>query len=110
VASDLHYPLEHAAGGETSLLMAIRPELVALDKTLETDRSLRAYYAGEPGHLRRRREAPQKYIGVNPAVTDSSNDPEGATIERGQMLLDTIVERVAARAEALLTETMGDDR
>lgn len=110
VASDLHYPVEHAAGGETSLLMAIRPELVALEKTLETDRSLRAYYSGEPGHLRRRREAPHKYIGVNPAVADSSNDPEGATIERGQMLLDTIVERVAARAGALLTETMGDDR
>ena len=25
---DLHYPWEHAAGGETSILMAIRPDLV----------------------------------------------------------------------------------
>ena len=102
VASDLHYPVEHAAGGETSLLMAIRPDLVALDKVFETDRSLSAYYADEPSHLQRRRETPNKYIGVNCGVTDASNDPEEATIERGQALLENIVERVAARARALL--------
>ena len=104
VVSDLDYPLEHAAGGETSLLLAIRPDLVALDKTLETDRSLRPYYANEPEHLRRRRESQHKYIGVNPAVTDSSNDPESATAERGRALLEAIVERVASRAQALLAE------
>jgi creatinine amidohydrolase len=111
VVPDLHYPVEHAAAGETSLLMAIRPDLVALDKTLETDRALRHYYVGEEEHLRRRRETPHKYIGVNSAVADASNDPERATIERGRVLLEAIVERVAARARALLTETTsGEDR
>jgi creatinine amidohydrolase len=105
VASDLDYPVEHAAGGETSLLLALRPELVALDKVLETDRSLRAYYAEEPTHLQRRRETPHKYIGVNRAVSDSSNDPEEATIERGRALLETIVGRVAERARALLADS-----
>jgi creatinine amidohydrolase/Fe(II)-dependent formamide hydrolase-like protein len=100
--------VEHAAGGETSLLMAIRPDFVALDKTFETDRSLRPYYAGEPAHLRRRKETPHKYIGVNTAVKDASNDPEDATIERGRVLLDTIVERVAQRARALLAEAAED--
>jgi creatinine amidohydrolase len=108
VVPDLHYPVEHAAGGETSLLMAIRPDLVDLDKTFETDRSLRPYYAGEQAHLRRWRETRHKYIGVNPAVTDASNDPEEATIERGRILLETIVERVAVRARTLLTEVAGD--
>jgi creatinine amidohydrolase/Fe(II)-dependent formamide hydrolase-like protein len=56
----LDYPLEHAASGETSLLMAIHPDLVALDKAFETDRSLRTYYAEEPEHLRRRRETAHK--------------------------------------------------
>ena len=105
VVPNLHYPMEHAAGGETSLLMAIRPDLVALDKTFETDDSLRPYYANEQAHLRRRRETPSKYIGVDPAVTDASNDPEAATTERGLALLEAIVERVATRAEALLTRT-----
>ena len=109
VVPDLHYPLEHAAGSETSLLMAIRPDLVALDKVFETDRSLRHYYAGEPEHLRRRRETPHKYIGVNPAAADASNDPERATVERGQVLLETIVERVAARARALLMEVLSSE-
>ena len=108
VVPDLHYPVEHAAGGEMSLLMAIRPDLVALDRTFETDRSLRPYYAGEPTHLRRRKETPHKYIGVNPAVTDASNDPEDATVERGRLLLETIVERVALRARALLAEVAGE--
>jgi creatinine amidohydrolase len=105
VVPDLRYPVEHAAGGETSLLMAIRPDLVALDKMFETDRSLRHFYAGEQEHLRRRRETPHKYIGVNPAVADASNDPEGATVERGRLLLEAIVERVATRARTLLVET-----
>jgi creatinine amidohydrolase len=109
VASDLHYPVEHAAGSETSLLMAIRPDLVALDKVFETTRSLRHYYAEEPEHLRRRGETPHKYIGVNPAVADASNDPERATVERGQVLLETIVERVAARARALLMEVLSSE-
>lgn len=106
---DLHYPAEHAAGGETSLLLAIRPDLVSLDKTFETDRSLRPFYAGVPEHLQRRSENPHEYIGVNPAVADSSNDPERATAERGRALLDTIVERVAARAQTLLRETTTGD-
>jgi creatinine amidohydrolase len=107
VVPDMNYPLEHAAGGETSLLMAIRPDLVALDKVFETDRSLLSYYVGEPAHLRRRRETSHRYIGVNTAVADGSNDPEGATLERGRVLLEAIVERVAARARALLTENEG---
>ncbi len=54
--------------------------------------------ANEQARLSRRRETPHKYIGVDPAVTDASNDPEAATIERGMALLEAIVERVAARA------------
>jgi len=110
VVPDLHYPVEHAAGGETSVLLAIRPDLVALDKTFETDRSLRPFYSREDAHLRRRRETPHKYIGVNPAAPGTSNDPERATIARGRMLLDTIVERVAARAKSLLAESPSVDR
>ena len=91
------------------LLMAIRADLVALDKVFETNRSLRHYYAEEPEHLRRRKETPHKYIGVNPAAADASNDPERATVERGQVLLETIVERVAARARALLMEVLSSE-
>lgn len=105
VVPDLHYPHEHAAGGETSLLMAIRPDLVDLSKTLETDGVLRPYYAGQPEHLQRRREARNKYIGVCTAVGDASNDPElTASMERGQRLLDTISRRIAEHAKALLAE------
>lgn len=101
---DLHYPHEHAAGGETSLLMAIRPDLVDLSKTLETDSALRSYYAGQPAHLQRRRETDHKYIGVLTAVEDASNDPEStASVERGELLLKVISERIAERARALLT-------
>ena len=34
VVPDLHYPVEHAAGGETSLLLAIRPDLIASTRRL----------------------------------------------------------------------------
>lgn len=105
VVPDLHYPHEHAAGGETSLLMAIRPDLVDLSKALETDRSLRSYYAGQPEHLLRRQETQHKYIGVDPGSEDGSNDPElTASAERGQLLLRTISERIAGRAKVLLAE------
>jgi creatinine amidohydrolase/Fe(II)-dependent formamide hydrolase-like protein len=101
---DLHYPHEHAAGGETSLLMAVRPDLVDLSKTLETDGALRSYYAGQPAHLHRRRETDHKYIGVLTAVENGSNDPEStASVERGELLLRVISERIATRARALLT-------
>jgi creatinine amidohydrolase len=109
VVPDMDYPPEHAAGGETSLLMAIRPDLVAPDKVFETDRSLRRHYAGEPEHLERRRRTPHGYIGVHTAVPDGSNDPEDATAERGLALLETIVERVSGRARMLLTETLRGD-
>jgi creatinine amidohydrolase len=103
VVPDLHYPHEHAAGGETSLLMAIRPELVDLSKTLETDGLLGPWYAGQPEHLQRRRETKNKYIGVLTGVEDESNDPElTASIERGRLLLDTISKRIAEHARALL--------
>ncbi len=105
VVPDLHYPHEHAAGGETSLLMAIRPDLVDLGKTFETDGLLRPYYAGQPAHLRRRRETDYKYIGVLTGEDDESNDPElTASVERGQVLLETISMRIAQRATALLAE------
>ncbi len=107
---DLNYPHEHAAGAETSLLMAIRPELVDLSKTLETDGLLRPYYHGQPEHLQRRRTTKYKYIGVLRGVEDEledeSNDPElTSSVERGNMLLDTISKRIAERATALLAET-----
>jgi len=105
VVSDLHYPYEHAAGGETSLLMAIRPDLVDLSKTLETDGSLRRYYAGQPEHLQRRRATKNKYIGVFTDADDESNDPEvTASTERGKVLLDNISKRIAERAKVLLVE------
>jgi len=103
VVPDLHYPHEHAAGGETSLLMFLRPDLVDLSKTFETDRSLKSYYASEPKHLRRRRETDYRYIGVLLPDDDGSNDPEmTATVERGQMLFKVISARIADRARALL--------
>jgi creatinine amidohydrolase len=106
VVPDLHYPWEHAAGGETSLLMAIRPDLVDLSKTFETAGSLEPYYTAQPEHLRRRRETKHKYIGVLTAVDDGSNDPElTASAERGQLLLETISRRISERATALLDET-----
>jgi creatinine amidohydrolase len=106
VVPDLHYPPEHAAGGETSLLMAIRPDLVDLSQTLATDGALRQDYAGQPEHLRRRRASKNKYIGVLTAEEDESNDPElTASAERGQLLLRTIATRIAERAKALLDES-----
>lgn len=83
--------------------MAIRPDLVNLGMTLETGGALAEFYDGNPEHLRRRRATLNKYIGVFTAVADDSNDPElTASIERGEMLLDVISKRIAARASALL--------
>lgn len=105
VVPDLFYPHEHAAGAETSLLMAVRPDLVDLPKTLETDGVLREFYAGQPEHLRRRRETDNKYIGVLTGVDDDSNDPElTANAERGRVLLETIAARIAERAAALMAD------
>ncbi len=106
MAGDLFYPWEHAAGGETSLLLAIRPDLVDLGKTLATDRELRsAYERIWPEHLARRRATDNKYIGVLRGVDDESNDPErSASVARGQQLLDTISRRIAAHATALLAD------
>jgi creatinine amidohydrolase len=107
LAVDLDYRHEHAAEGETSLLLAIRADLVDLSKTLETDGSLRPFYSGQPQHLQRRRVTPNKYIGVLTAAADGSHDPELATPERGQQLLEAISQRLAARALALLVELDG---
>jgi creatinine amidohydrolase len=105
VVPDLPYPHEHAAGGETSLLMAIRPDLVDLKLTFETGGLLRPYYAGQPEHLRRRRETKHKYLGVLTGVADGSNDPElTASPERGRLLLETISKRIAERALDMLSE------
>jgi len=105
VAADQGYMHEHAAGGETSLLMAIRPELVDLSKTLETDGELRPYYAAEPQHIDRRGNTEHKYIGVFTASADGSNDPEvAASEERGKMLLEVISNRIAERARGLLRQ------
>lgn len=103
---DLHYPWEHAAGGETSILMAIRPDLVDLSKTLGTDTVLRDYYKGQPVHLLRRKNTKNKYIGVLTGTDDDTNDPElTASVERGQILLDAISKRVADRAFELLSDS-----
>jgi creatinine amidohydrolase len=109
VAYDLHYPHEHAAGGETSLLMAIRPELVDLGKTFETANQLKSFYEHQLEHLHRRSETKHKYIGVLTGEQDTSNDPEStASPERGRMLLEAISSRVAQRAAALLNQTKRD--
>lgn len=104
---DLHYPHEHAAGGETSLLMAIRADLVDLTKTFETDGVLRSHYAQQPEHLQRRRATKQKYIGVLTGEEGTSNDPElTASLERGRLLLETIAQRIAEKDQALLSEVV----
>ena len=51
------------------------------------------------------RETAHRYIGVNTAVGDGSNDPEAATVECGRAMLEAIVERVAVKAKALLAES-----
>jgi creatinine amidohydrolase len=108
MATGMHYPNEHAAGGETSLLMAIRPDLVDLSKAFETDRSLRPHYAQQPKHLRRRRETRHKYIGVDPDTSDGRNDPElTASAERGMVLLKVISARISEMAKELLTQDGG---
>ncbi len=101
------YPHEHAAGAETSLLMAIRPDLVDLSKTLETESSLQSFYANMPQHLERRRVTPYKYIGVLRGVgdemNDTSNDPDlTASPERGRRLLERVADRLAEHARVLL--------
>ncbi len=103
LGTDLGYLHEHAAGGETSLLMAIDPTLVDLDKTMETAGLLRPYYAGRPQHLHRREVTPHKYIGVLTAADGGANDPElTANPERGRQLLETIAARLAQRARKML--------
>jgi creatinine amidohydrolase/Fe(II)-dependent formamide hydrolase-like protein len=103
---DRDYPYEHAAGGETSLLLAIRPDLVDLGQTLETGRLLAADYVGMPEHLARRRETPHKYLGLFTGVEDESNDPETASAARGRVLLHAIAARVAERATDVLMNAM----
>jgi creatinine amidohydrolase len=103
LAGNLLYPHEHAAGGESSLLLAIRPELVDLDLTFETDQSRRSWYAGSPEHLERRRTTPNRYIGVLTGVEDDSNDPKSsASAQRGEVLLSGISTRLAKEAARML--------
>jgi len=104
LGADLGYLHEHAAAGETSLLMAIRPELVRKDLIFETGISLMDNYASMPEHLQRRKSTSNKYIGILTAAADGSNDPEHASAERGRFLLETISARLAERAKALLIE------
>ena len=105
---DLHYPMEHAAGGETSLLMAIRPDLVDVSMTFETDRSLASHYASAPEHLARRRDRPGGYIGLFTGADDGTNDPEtSASAERGRLLLDAIAARLAVRVRSALSALDG---
>lgn len=90
------------------MLMAVRPDHVDLSMTLETDRALVEHYLGEPRHLEQRRATPNKYIGLFTNAADGSNDPETtASAERGRLLLDTIAQRLAERAENLLAELRG---
>ena len=105
LGEDVGYLHEHAARGETSLMLAIRPELVRLELVYETDKSLREYYSGTPEHLRQRRETQHKYIGILTAAADGSNDPEMASAEHGRFLLETIAARLAKRACAMLSQT-----
>jgi creatinine amidohydrolase len=113
LAEGLPYPWEHAAGGETSLLLATRPDLVDLAQTLETDRGLRAFYErANPEHLARRGQTTHKYIGVLRGVEEgagdgASNDPElTASVERGMLLFSAIAERLAERSRAALDEAL----
>jgi creatinine amidohydrolase len=103
LAGNLPYPHEHAAGGETSLLMAIRPDLVDLGLTFETDRSLRSWYQRTPEHIERRKATLNRYIGVLTGVEDDSNDPEStSSAARGEQLLTAISSELAQQAADLL--------
>lgn len=104
LGEDQGYLHEHAAAGETSLLMAIRPELVRKDLIYETGACLKEHYVSMPEHLVRRKVTPNKYIGVLTAAADGSNDPEHANVERGRYLLEIISTRLAERAKVLLGE------
>jgi creatinine amidohydrolase len=104
LGTDLGYLHEHAAAGETSLLMAIRHELVRKDLIFETGVSLKDNYTSIPEHLQRRMVTPHKYIGILTAAVDGSNDPEHASVDHGRFLLKTISARLAERACVLLTE------
>ncbi len=111
VAVELHYRQEHAAGGETSLLIPIRPDLVDLSKSLETGSGLRPGYVGQPEHLRRQAETQHKHIGVCAEADDGHNDPElTASIEQGDLLSETIATRIAARARAALETRASTDK
>lgn len=105
LGADVGYLHEHAFRGKTSLMLAIRPELVKLELIFGTDKSLQECYTSMPEHLRRRQETRYKYIGVLTAAKDGSNDPELASEERGWFLLETISARLAERASAMLLQT-----
>jgi creatinine amidohydrolase len=103
LAGTLHYPHEHAAGGETSILMAVRPELVNLKMTFETSRSLQPWYERAREHIERRKTTPNRYIGVLTGVENGSNDPEStSSAARGERLLTAISSELARRAAGLL--------
>jgi len=84
LAVDLGYLGDHAAKWETSLLMAIEPELVDLSRLPEDTGSLG--------------ERSVKY-GITGICPKKEADPE-----LGQRTLDTIVERLAAAARRMLQE------
>ncbi len=78
MVTDLGYHGDHAAEWETSILMALRPELVHLDRLSDDT-------VGEKGGI----------LGPDPRFT--------ATAAKGASIIDAIVERLAARVERFLS-------
>jgi creatinine amidohydrolase len=84
LAADAGYPGDHAAWGETSLLMALEPELVDLSRLGDRPR--------------------EELVGVY------GEDPRTATPEAGARLVGVLVERLARGARALLEGEMPERR
>ncbi len=78
LVTDLGYHGDHAAKWETSILMALRPELVEIDRLDDTS-------AGAAGGI----------LGEDPRA--------GASSQQGAAILDAIVERLAARVTRFLS-------
>ena len=110
VVPDRHYPVEHTAGGETSLLLAIHPNLIASTRRLSlTARCSLTTPINQ-----------DTWDGAARARTSTSASTQRLrtyrTIQKarrssvGRALLETIVERVAARARTVLAETTSGDQ
>ena len=78
------WPAEHAAIMETSLVMALRPELVRTDLIADDRSAARPFYEVIP--------TPPEHVAASGVLAEASK----ASPEKGARLVDLIVERLAA--------------